>query len=1051
MRDSSAEMAANTTISLVKPADSAYFSAPAITYHMPNFILKTGRALQVPVLVLLLVLFAAARSGASDYPTVTTGVAVSGTGTDWEAAYASAVTLGPFDGLVFTVSFTRPWRFLGFYGMQFGWSPGSMTFLDNGGYEMYWLPGGGLTFWNGLGDPPALTGVQLMDEPNGYLMGHYDGSTPPVLYYQACVLFLKDAWTGELAWGYGEVRSIPLPNVSTRSGLSITTANSPLSLSGAVYNDSTFTVDSDGTLLLTGNTSLFGPGTYLLDGGTITGDPENTILTNKSTFIGWGDIDPQIVNNGSFEVSGGDLISHGGGPDEFTSNYAFTNNGTVLIDAKVAMGGFDGGGSDFAYLQAAGETDVNGTLHWHDGCITVTGGALNIASGGAVLCAQNAPESAFVQVDGETNIEGTLNAGLGYLDIQGGTVHLNGGTITGDPESTVLYNEATVTGNGDIDPQIVNNGSFTVTGGDLTSHGGGNAFTNNGTVAIDAKVALGGMDSTGSDFAYNQGGGETNVNGTLHWHDGSINVTGGSLNVGSGGAVLCSQNAPTSGFVQTGGETNLNGGTLDAGLGYLDIQGGTVHLNGGTITGNPESTVLYNAATVTGNGDIDTQVVNNGSFTVTGGDLVSHGGGTAFTNNGTVAIDAKVAMGGMDSTGSDFAYNQGGGETNVNGTLHWHDGSINVTGGSLNVGSGGAVLCSQNAPTSGFLQTGGETNLNGGTLDAGHGTIQIQGGTVNVGKQASGEQYALGTCDSGGHDFAYNQTGGTVNLNGDAALWNPAVQGGVLNIGPGGSVNPSYQPAVSTAALARAKAKSGAMPALSGAGTAPLTVAYGGTVIDNGLILGDVNVLAEGVLLGSGTVTGDLVNAGTVGGDGGALTIQGTLYQMESATYALGGGALHGQTLCVGTPGTVVTLGGGSAHFGSIQVGNGSSLVNNGTLIVKGSTAIAVAGNGSFINNGVLDLINAPQTLPAGFVNHGTVIRASDLKVKQILLAGSSPQLTIQSYVNHHFQLQRSDSLAAGSWQPIGTVLAGTGGVLTFADPGAAAGGRWFYRIQVTP
>ena len=163
---------------------------------------------------------------------------------------------------------------------------------------------------------------------------------------------------------------------------------------------------------------------------------------------------------------------------------------------------------------------------------------------------------------------------------------------------------------------------------------------------------------------------------------------------------------------------------------------------------------------------------------------------------------------------------------------------------------------------------------NGGTLDAGHGLLQIQGGTVNIAKETSGQQYAMGGYDSGGNDFAYNQTGGTVNLNGTAELWNPAVQGGVLNIGPTGTVNPS-----ATAMTAAAESDTGFQPvsgstfgrstggtpvSLSDAPTAPLIITGSGTVVNDGIIEGSVELQSGGTLLGTGLIAGDLAAGGLV-------------------------------------------------------------------------------------------------------------------------------------------------------------------------------------------
>ena len=49
-------------------------------------------------------------------------------------------------------------------------------------------------------------------------------------------------------------------------------------------------------------------------------------------------------------------------------------------------------------------------------------------------------------------------------------------------------------------------------------------------------------------------------------------------------------------------------------------------------------------------------------------------------------------------------------------------------------------------------------------------------------------------------------------------------------------------------------------------------------------------------------------------------------------------------------------------------------VTNNGLMRFSGGAGISVSG--AFVNNGVLDLIDANQTLPPGFVNNGIVLTA---------------------------------------------------------------------------
>jgi autotransporter-associated beta strand protein len=128
---------------------------------------------------------------------------------------------------------------------------------------------------------------------------------------------------------------------------------------------------------------------------------------------------------------------------------------------------------------------------------------------------------------------------------------------------------------------------------------------------------------------------------------------------------------------------------------------------------------------------------------------------------------------------------------------------------------------------------------------------------------------------------------------------------------------------------------------------------------------------------------------------------------------------------------------------------NFSGTVNNSGIVkISGTTSVT----GTFTNNGVLDLINGPQTLPTHFINNGTVLTQSSVQVQQLAASGSSGfSLTIQGYALHTYQLQRATSLAAPiTWTNIGAPQTGSGSPLTFSDPSAAAGSG-FYKVLVSP
>jgi autotransporter-associated beta strand protein len=176
------------------------------------------------------------------------------------------------------------------------------------------------------------------------------------------------------------------------------------------------------------------------------------------------------------------------------------------------------------------------------------------------------------------------------------------------------------------------------------------------------------------------------------------------------------------------------------------------------------------------------------------------------------------------------------------------------------------------------------------------------------------------------------------------------------------------------------------------------------------------------ILAGDNTYTG----ATTV--TGGILEITGTIADSTSASVSSG---------------AVLYLEGGAMSIAG-------SITNSGLVKLSGSATLSQTG--TFTNSGVLDLINGPQSLPAGFVNNGTVLTSSSVQVQQLVMSGSNNfTLTIQGYAQHTYQLQRATSLVAPvTWTNVGAAQAGAGAPLNFTDTGVPSA-KGFYQVLVAP
>jgi autotransporter-associated beta strand protein len=337
------------------------------------------------------------------------------------------------------------------------------------------------------------------------------------------------------------------------------------------------------------------------------------------------------------------------------------------------------------------------------------------------------------------------------------------------------------------------------------------------------------------------------------------------------------------------------------------------------------------------------------------------------------------------------------------------DGLQELTG-NLTVNSGGASLITSATTKNLYIHTtwSGSGNV---VIDDVQGSVSSTSGLVLV-------------------DTPSNPYDGIITINGPSTGY----LGGILEIGsPTALINASI---VNNNTGASGLVFTTATPqigALSGPGNISLPSSgsltaggNGASTTYSGVLSGPGGFIKAGVgvmiLSGSNTYTG------TTTVTGGILEITGAITSSTSVSIASG---------------AVLYLSGGALNVpGSIN--------NSGEVKLSGSAALSLTG--TFINSGVLDLINGPQSLPAKFVNNGTVLNAGSVQVQQLAKSGASGfSLTIQGYTQHTYQLQRATSLSAPvTWTNVGAPQTGSGTPLTFSDP-APTGANGFYQVLVSP
>jgi hypothetical protein len=169
----------------------------------------------------------------------------------------------------------------------------------------------------------------------------------------------------------------------------------------------------------------------------------------------------------------------------------------------------------------------------------------------------------------------------------------------------------------------------------------------------------------------------------------------------------------------------------------------------------------------------------------------------------------------------------------------------------------------------------------------------------------------------------------------------------------------------------------------------------------------------------------------------------GTLRLTNNATLNITGGWLSVSNKMENSSSSTICVLSGAG----LRVTN--SLVNAGTLLLSGNAAFTVGG--TFTNTGTLDIMMWNGTLPGGFVNLGTVLDHSLVKLTSPAVSGTNFTATIQGYTKHNYQLQHCDDLTTASWQNVGAPVAGANSPINFTHSGGATVNHRFYQVLVNP
>jgi len=801
------------------------------------------------------------------------------------------------------------------------------------------------------------------------------------------------------------------------------------------------TVNAGGTLDLADHTvwvnGLAGAGNVTLGAGTLQ-------IKGTGTFSG------AISGTGGVSAMAGSNETLSGCGGSYTGATTISS-GTLSTDC-LANGG-QNSGIGAATNDPANLAITNGTLNYTGATVSTDRGA-TLAGTGTLTVANAATTltmSGAITGSGALSKQGPGSLLLANANTYAGGTFVRAGALYAGATNAFgsgAMNTANVAG-----AQLYLNG-FNTTVSTLLAGGtaGGNVDLGNATLTISSGASsaaagqYGGAITGQGNLVKNGGAGAEYLAGVASTYVGVTTVNAGTLSVSAlaDGGVASSIGAASN----SAANLVINGGRFQ----YLGAGSSTDRL----FTLGPSANSMLDAS---GTGAV--QFTNTGAVAFTGTNTVQTVTltGTSADNNSLAAQLADNGTGktsvSKTSTGTWILRNPGSTYTGVTSIVGGVLGVDHLTNG----GQASSIGASSNAATNLVIGNGATLRYTGAgdttdrlfTLSAGTSVIESSGTGAIVFSNTGSAAYAgngnrslgLGGSNTGNNTMGgtiIDGTGGVTTLaKNDAGTWlltgnntytgNTVINGGILQLGNGGTSGSITSPSVIIAAGTLAFDRSDTST-LSG------VVSGAGNVLQNGTgttVLTATNTYTGGTTIAAGTL--QLGNGGTNGTIVGNVTDNGTLAFDRSDVYTFGG-------LVSGTGG-VTQLGSGTTVLNAANTYTGATTVQAGTLLIDGDQS-AATGATTVQNTGTLGGVG----IVGGNVSvaNGGALNPGDAGSAGTLTVNGSLALAAGATMNYQFG---QPNVVGGSLNDLAVVhgnLSLDGTLNVSATPGGSFG-PGLYRI----